>query len=250
MFGNKKTQKGPNAKSDLSVSLEELYNGASKEYTINRNVICPQCRGSGSKDGQLKVCKFCNGRGVRMQTMSMGIGFNVQMQVPCDRCGGKGKTSAGNCPFCHGNKVVPKSKTLNIVIERGMDDGKEIVFPRESEQHPDYVPGDVIFVLRLQPHSVFKRIGNNLYSDLKISLKDSILGFKKQIRHLDDHYTQIESNSIVEPFSVKIIKEEGMPVHNFPYQKGDLHVKYIIKLPTKLSDKDKDLLRKLFSLSK
>ena len=250
MWGNRKTQKGPNAQKDLPVTLEELYNGATKEFTINRNVICPQCRGSGSKDGSLKVCKFCNGKGVRMQTMSMGIGFNVQMQVPCDRCGGKGKTSAGNCGFCHGERVVPKSKTLNIVIERGMEDGREIVFQRESEQHPDYIPGDVVFNLRLQNHPIFKRVGSNLYSDLNLSLKDAILGFKKQIRHLDDHYAQIESTSIVQPFSVKIIKEEGMPTHNFPSQKGDLHVKFIVKLPTKLNDKDKELLKKIFSLGK
>lgn len=250
MWGNRKTQKGPNAQKDLPVTLEELYNGATKEFTINRNVICPQCRGSGSKDGSLKVCKFCNGKGVRMQTMSMGIGFNVQMQVPCDRCGGKGKTSAGNCVLCHGERVVPKSKTLNIVIERGMEDGREIVFQRESEQHPDYIPGDVVFNLRLQNHPIFKRVGSNLYSDLNLSLKDAILGFKKQIRHLDDHYVQIESNSIVQPFSVKIIKEEGMPMHNFPSQKGDLHVKFIIKLPTKLNEKDKEILKKLFSLGK
>lgn len=230
------------------MTLEELYNGASKEYTINRNVICPQCKGSGSKDGQLKVCKFCGGKGVRMQTMSMGIGFNVQMQVTCDRCGGRGRTSAGNCPYCHGQRVVPKAKTLNIVVERGMDDGREIVFPRESEQHPDYVPGDVIFTLRQEKHPIFNRIGNNLYMDLKISLKDAILGMKKQVKHLDEHFTEIESNSVVQPFSVKIIKEEGMPVHNFPSQKGDLHVKFVIRLPSKINEKDKELLRKIFSL--
>ena len=81
MFGNRKTQRGPNAYQELPVTLEDLYNGAKKSFTINRNVICPTCRGTGSKDGKLKICKHCNGQGVRMQTMSMGIGFNVQMQV-------------------------------------------------------------------------------------------------------------------------------------------------------------------------
>ena len=70
-----------------------------------------------------------------MQNVNMGIGFTVQMQVPCDRCGGKGKISAGNCPECYGQKVLlililvqtlAISKTLKIDIEKGMSDGQSI----------------------------------------------------------------------------------------------------------------------------
>lgn len=115
--------KGPNAAADIVVSLEELYNGAEREFSMKKKVICRRCRGSGSKDGTLKVCKHCNGRGVRMQNVNMGPGFTVQMQVHCDRCGGRGKTSAGNCPDCSGQAVVQQSKTLLIEIEKGMSDG-------------------------------------------------------------------------------------------------------------------------------
>ncbi len=170
--------------------------------------------------------------------------------MPCDRCGGKGKISAGNCPTCRGNKVTPKSKELKIEIEKGMEDGREIVFPRESEQHPDYLPGDVIFKLKLQNHAIFKRIGDHLYTDLKINLMEAVLGFKKSIKHLDNHFTEIQSSQVVQPFEVRIVKEEGMPIHGVPSQKGDMHVKQIIRLPNKINDGDKEILRKLFKLGK
>eukprot|EP00828_Plagiopyla_frontata_P020265 TRINITY_DN2588_c0_g1_i8.p2 TRINITY_DN2588_c0_g1~~TRINITY_DN2588_c0_g1_i8.p2 ORF type:complete len:185 (-),score=37.79 TRINITY_DN2588_c0_g1_i8:75-629(-) len=184
--------------------------------------------------------------------MNMGIGFNVQMQVQCERCGGKGKMAVGNCPKCSGQRVIPSQKALKIEIEKGMANNQRIVFERESEQSPDYIPGDVIFQLRTQPHSYFNRIGDNLYIDQRISLKESILGFKKQLKHLDNHYVQIESeeNDIIQPFQVKILKEEGMPVHKYPSQKGDLHTKFIVNLPTRLSSEDKDLLKQIFALDK
>ena len=143
-----------------------------------------------------------------------------------------------------------QKKTLKINIEKGMSDGQSIVFERESEQHPEYIPGDVIFKLKTTKHRTFKRISKNLYMEMKLSLKDAILGFKKEVKHLDNHFTQIESKSVVQPFSVKMIKGEGMPVHNFPSQKGDLHCKYIITLPKKLNDKQKEIAKKIFALSK
>lgn len=54
--------------------MEELYNGAEKSFNMQKKVICKKCRGTGSKDGQLKVCKACNGQGARMQNVNMGIG--------------------------------------------------------------------------------------------------------------------------------------------------------------------------------
>jgi len=56
-------RRGPNARADMKVTLEDLYNGVVKEMSIQRNILCPKCRGTGSKDGKLRLCKFCNGKG-------------------------------------------------------------------------------------------------------------------------------------------------------------------------------------------
>jgi len=244
-------RRGPNAHADISVTLEDLYRGATRDMSMQRNVICTSCRGTGAKDGQTKICQYCNGQGVRLERVSVGPGFSMQMQTTCQYCGGRGRTFAASCTKCKGRKVVPETKVLHVVIEKGMKDGQQIVFERESEQHPDYTPGDVIFTLRQQPHSRFKRIGNTLFYDCQLDLKEAILGFKKTVKHLDDHYTEISAkpNEVIQPFSVKIIKGEGMPVHNDPGTYGDMHVKFNVKLPKKLSDKDKELIKKIFATS-
>ena len=74
-----------------------------------------------------------------------------------------------------------------------MSDGDEIVFEREAEQIPDMIPGDVIFTVKQQPHNKFKRVGDNLFTDVEISLEEALLGFSKRVSHLDGHLVEISS---------------------------------------------------------
>ena len=143
--------------------------------------------------------------------------------------------SLSNCPKCRGRKVVPDSKVLNVVIEKGMRNKQTIVFERESEQSPDYIPGDVIFTLRLLKHKRFKRIGDNLYTTQKINLRNSIMGFSKRLQHLDGHYLEFTEKGVVQPFQVQMIEDEGMPKHQFPSEAGKLHLKFIVNLPDEIS---------------
>ena len=76
-----------------------------------------------------------------------------------------------------------------------MADGNEIVFEREAEQIPDMIPGDVIFTIKQTPHPKFKRVGDNLFTDINISLEEALLGFKKRIGHLDGHLVEFSSKS-------------------------------------------------------
>jgi len=241
-------RRGPSVKADVRVSLEELYVGGGRDMSFQRNSICPSCRGTGAKDGKTTTCSSCGGKGMKLERVQMGIGFTMQMQTHCNQCGGTGKTHAEACPHCRGRKVIPETKELKIVIEKGMKDGQQIVFQRESEQHPDHTPGDVIITLRQDPHPRFKRVGNNLYYDCPITLKEALLGVSKTVRHLDHHFTEIATKEVVQPFFVKVIKNQGMPVHNEPDTFGDLHVKFKVDLPRRLTEEDKVLLNKIFAL--
>jgi DnaJ-related protein SCJ1 len=82
-------RQGPNYRFELEVDLEDVYKGILKETTIRRNEICKKCKGTGAKDKKTVPCKACGGKGVRLQNVG-GFGFNMQMQVQCDRCGGRG----------------------------------------------------------------------------------------------------------------------------------------------------------------
>jgi DnaJ-related protein SCJ1 len=120
-----------------------------------------------------------------------------------------------------------------------MKDGDEIVFEREAEQIPDMIPGDVIFTVKQHPHKTFKRVGDNLYVDLSISLEEALLGFSKRISHLDGHLVEIRSaeNEVQQPFAWKVIKSEGMPKRNVYSEFGDLHAKMNIQFPKTLTEK-------------
>ncbi|CAI5744698.1 unnamed protein product [Peronospora destructor] len=193
-FGGGGKQRGPDAGVDVSVTLEELYNGAEKQAQFARNVICRKCRGTGAKGG---------------------------------------------------HKVVKEKKVLTAEIERGMPSTHEIVFERESEQRPGMVPGNVVFRLQQVPHNRFRRAGDDLHYDLKISLEEALLGYKKPMKHLDDRTVVLSNLHVTTPFEVRIVEDEGMPVHNYPSQLGNLHVHHEIRFPTKLSTKQKELVKKL-----
>lgn len=246
MWGNRR--RGHSVRAETSVTLEEFYNGGAREISFRKNIICPHCRGTGAKDGKTATCPDCQGRGVKLEKVQVGAGFTMQMQTHCNKCRGTGKAFAEVCPKCNGNRVVPTTKELRVEIEKGMRDGQQVVFERESEQHPDYTPGDVIVILKQEPHPRFKRIGNNLYHDCPLTMREALLGFRKTVRHLDHHYTEIAMQDIAQPFSVKVIKGQGMPVHGDSDTFGDMHVKFKVSLPRQLSDDDKDLVRRIFDL--
>lgn len=239
-------RKGPDYRMEMAVGLEDLYNGGNHKFKISRKVICKKCKGSGAKGGETHTCPHCQGRGQVMSIQSLGPGFNVQMQTPCDKCGGRGKTFKHACPFCKGTKVVQEDKELELTIEKGMKDGEEIVFPRMSEQQPDVVPGDVIVKLRTNKHNRFIRDGDNLRMDHTLSLKEALLGYSFSFTHLDGRTVKLSSTTVTPPEFVREVKNEGFPLHGTPSEKGSLFVKFNIKFPPSLTQDQIKAIKQLF----
>jgi DnaJ-related protein SCJ1 len=237
--------RGQDAYMDIPVTLEELYNGASRSTVLSRNVICRKCRGTGAKGGKTKKCKACNGQGVQLVNRQMGPGFTVQMQQQCSKCGGKGTVFKTKCPVCSGNKIVPEEKTLEPIIERGMSDGEEIRFEKQSEQRPGMTPGDVVFKLKQKKHAMFTRSGNDLNMEMHITLQEALLGFSKEITHLDGHHVEIASSDITIPFQINKIQGEGMPLKDYSSEFGNLKVKFIVDFPKSLTNEQKEQIKSL-----
>ncbi|ORX86263.1 heat shock protein DnaJ family protein [Anaeromyces robustus] len=241
-------RKGPEINIDLEVSLEDLYMGAYIDADVKKQVICPYCRGSGAaSQDDVHICPSCKGTGKRMIRQMLGPGIYQQVQTVCDACGGKGKTIKRKCPHCKGEKVVSGGDTISITIEKGMSDGHRIVFEREGDQHPDVTPGDIIFTIRTIPHPLFTRKGNNLYVKIAITLADALLGFEKEIHHLDGHVVELKRTGITPPGFVQEIYDEGMPLHEFPSEQGKLYIEYVVAFPTELSEEQKEVIKNNFS---
>lgn len=155
-FGGK--QRNQDMQATVPVSLEDLYNGREMNFSINRQELCEHCHGTGADDPEhVHTCPVCKGSGVILQRVQLAPGFVQQVQQPCRKCGGKGKTYDKPCHVCHGNKLVTKPHMISVEIERGMKDGEQITFEHEGNQHPDLDPGHVIIVLRREAPSVHAR---------------------------------------------------------------------------------------------
>ena len=129
-----------------------------------------------------------------------------------------------------------------------MQNEEKITFAREGQQQPDVIPGDVIFVLKQKHHKTYNRVGNDLYREMKITLQESILGFSKKIKTLDKReiYVRSNPNELIKPFSWMIIEGEGMPIKDDPNDRGDLHIKFIVDFPEKLTQKQKEAIKQIF----
>jgi len=154
MFGgsDRGERRGKDVGHTLTVSLDDLYNGKDKKLSLNKQVICSKCNGSGSKKaGKSTVCQECNGRGVKVIIRQLGPGMIQQMQTACSNCKGEGTAvdPKDRCPSCNGNRVVSEKKILEVHVDKGMKHGDKITFSREGDQHPDIkIPGDVVIILQ------------------------------------------------------------------------------------------------------
>ena len=203
-FGGGGRQAGPRKTKDLvhrvSVSLEDLYKGKTTKLSLSRSIICTKCKGKGGKDGAVRQCPTCNGRGIKLTLRQMGPMIQ-QIQSPCDECSATGEiiNAKDRCSNCKGKKVVPDKKVLEVHIDKGMKGGQTIDFRGESDQSPVAEPGDVVIVIEEKPHERFRRQTNDLITDIEIDLLTALAGGQFAIRHLDDRalIVKIEPGEVV-----------------------------------------------------
>lgn len=221
----------------LKVSLEELYNGTTRQLALNKNVICVKCNGKGGKDGAVQSCNGCHGNGVKVIVRQLGPGMIQQMQTVCPDCSGKGEIirEKDRCRQCMGKKVVRERKILDVHIDKGMKDGQKITFSGEGDQDPEIEPGDIVIVLDEKEHPVFKRNGLDLAMEMNVKLVEALCGFEKAVTTLDNRTLIVQSfiGDIIKPRDVKCVLNEGMPVLRDPYSKGRLIVQFNVEFPQK-----------------
>lgn len=235
--GHEGPRRGRDMVHPLKVSLEELYNGATRQLALNKNVICAKCNGKGGKDGAVQTCNGCHGNGVKVIVRQLQPGMIQQMQTVCPDCHGKGDIirEKDRCRQCMGKKVVRERKILEVHITKGMKDGQKITFSGEGDQDPEIEPGDIVIILDEKEHPVYKRNGSDLAIEMNIKLVEALCGFEKLITTLDNRTLIVQSfiGDIIKPRDVKCIMGEGMPLLRDPFSKGKLIVQFNVEFPEK-----------------
>ncbi len=236
--GNGGRPRGPRRTEDMSftlqVTLEELYKGKTAKISVQRKVICSKCSGRGGKEGAVKSCASCHGRGIKTVLRQMGP-LVQQMQQTCPDCEDEGEIirAADRCGGCNGRKTLTEKKVHEIHIEAGMRSGQKIRLGGEADQAPGCQAGDIIVTVVEKEHGFFKRQDRDLHCKVSIDLITALVGGRVTIKHLDDRV--LEANllpgQVIRPDDVRILRNEGMPAHRQPFSRGDLFVRFDMTFP-------------------
>lgn len=242
MFGggrSSRRRRGADLRYVVELSLEEAVNGVKKEITFTAPAPCETCNGKGTKNPEdVVTCTTCGGHGVvRMQQ-----GF-FAVQQTCPHCGGSGKQIKNPCGDCHGSGVKDKSRTLEVTIPAGVDNGDRVRLSGEGEAIQGGESGDLYVEIRVKEHDKFVRNGADLHLDVPISFADAALGREVEVPTLDGRIN-LRIPEGTQSHKIFRIKGKGVtPVRES--MKGDLLCRVIVETPTNLSSEQKDLLRQL-----
>ncbi|KAJ6688976.1 hypothetical protein OIU85_005401 [Salix viminalis] len=138
---------------------------------------------------------------------------------------------------------------LKIDIKPGWKKGTKITFPEKGNQEPGTIPADLIFVVDEKPHPVFKRDGNDLVINQKMSLLEALTGKTIELTALDGRYLTLPVTDIIKPGHEVLISDEGMPVSKEPNKRGNLIIKFDITFPSRLTAEQRSDLRKTLGAS-
>ena len=232
--------RGSDLRYDLSISLEEAYNGKKQDIKFSTSEKCDTCSGSGSKPGhEAGSCSMCGGHG---QVRSSQGFFTVQQT--CPQCSGSGEMITNPCGSCGGEGKKQASKRLSVTIPKGVDDGTRIRLAGKGEAGSRGAGnGDLYLFINVYSHDLFKRSDENLFYEYPISIADAALGTFIEIPTIDGGKAKIKIPNGTQSGKQFRLRGKGMP-----YMRGsgtgDLYVQVKTEVPVSLNKEQKDLLEK------
>ena len=254
-FGGSTRTRNPNAPikgNDINVtiglSFMEAAKGCKQQITIKRLEKCETCGGTGAKKGTTpETCSECGGTGqVRVQQRTpIGV---IQTTRTCSKCSGKGKVIKETCSDCNGMGRVRRSRTLEVSVPAGIDDGQAFVLRGQGDQGVNGGPsGDVNVMVTIRPDTLFERDGFDVWCDIPITFSQAVLGDEIVVPTIDGKvkYNVPEGTQSGTVFR---LRNKGIQYVN-GRGRGDQYVKVNIEVPRNLTGKQKEALKKFEELS-
>lgn len=241
----KNFKKGNNIKINLEINLEDTLKGIKKEINLAKYIICERCQGKGAEPGsKTNQCFSCRGTGEVQEVKRTFLGSFTKWTV-CPECKGEGQKPEKPCNVCKGEGRVSSKENINLIIPAGIDSGQILKIEGKGEAgKKGGKPGDLFIQIKIKPHPVFLRRGDDLIVLKDISLSQAALGDKIKISTLEGKEIFIEIPAGTEHNKVIKIASKGIP-HFSGFGKGNLYVKINIKVPKRLTKKQKMLLNEL-----
>lgn len=241
---SKRQSRGRDMEMALNLSFMEAAFGLEKEISFGKNVTCSRCHGDGAEPGaKVDTCKTCNGSG-RVTKIQRTILGNIQAQTTCSTCGGEGKIYIQKCTKCSGSGVHHETVKIKVRIPAGINDNESIRLTGQAEAGEKGAPaGDLYLRVSVSTHKKFIREGYDIKTEEKISIKQAILGDKIDIETI--HGTmKLKIPEGTQSGTIFKLKEKGVTKLN-NRGVGDQYIKVIVKIPSTVNKKQKQLLEEL-----
>lgn len=223
---------------EVVIDLKDAYFGTTHTVKFSTNVECEKCHGNGTADGKpAPTCTRCGGTGY----IHTRQGF-FAMEAPCPDCNGLGHKIDSKCSECDGTGTVHKSRTLDVKIPAGVQDGTRLRLAGQGEAGANGAPaGDFYLDVRVRPDKRFERVGADLILRMDVPFTTLALGGEIEVQTIDDKTLSVKVPSGTQVGERLRVRGHGMPTGRAS-SFGDLYIEIAIRIPTKLSDEQKKLL--------
>lgn len=239
---------------EIDVTLSEVFNGGKREISYNKKTKCNECHGSGlGKDGKIETCPHCNGTGRIRNMQRHGYQTIIQESV-CHHCHGQGKTIINPCSKCYGTGLMDVTVTDAIYIPIGIYDGVTIAVRgagcEASSERGETQNGDLYVTFNEVPHAVFARHGNDIVSEVELSICDAMCGCDVTVDCIDDTKVKFKLPKITKEGRSFRFSNKGLKDYNNKNLRGDHIVVIKYKYPTEISEEQEKLLKEFDKLEK
>lgn len=241
-------QSGPRRGDDhlmhLNVDFMEAIKGVKKEIKVTYDAQCPHCHGSGAKTpNDVQTCSYCNGTGTVSQKQQSPFGTFVT-QTTCPHCNGTGKEIKVKCPDCGGKGYVTKTVNVELDVPAGINDGQQLrVAGKGGRGTNGGSNGDLFVEIHIKNNTEFVREGKNIYLTVPISSIDATLGCEIDVPTVQGDVTVKIAPGTQSGTTLRLKGKGVKNVRGSDY--GDQFLKIEVKIPTKLSSKEKELYEQL-----
>ena len=236
-------QRGSDLRYDLQIRLEEAAFGCEKEIEISKPDACHKCNGSGAEPGsKVTTCPTCHGRGQVIASR----GF-FQVAQTCPRCRGTGQSIANPCKTCGGEGRVEGRSRIKLKIPAGIEDGSRLRSSRNGEAGlRGGPPGDLYVIIHIKEHAVFERDEDNLYCEVPLRFSTAALGGEVNVPTLEGK-ASLKIPAGTQGGTLFKLRGKGIPRLNTG-QRGDLLVRVMVEVPTKLDSEQRKKLEEFAEL--
>ncbi|WP_067804798.1 molecular chaperone DnaJ [Actinomadura formosensis] len=238
--GTRRARRGADVETEVTLSFGRAMNGVTVPIKLTSEAACNSCRGTGAKAGTVpRVCPNCEGTG--HETRNLG---NFGFQEPCKECHGRGLVVDDPCLVCHGSGRATGTRTIQARIPAGVADGQKIRLKGKGAPGENGGPaGDLYVNIKVLPHKVFGRSGDNLTLTVPVTFPEAALGAEIRVPTFQGQPVTLklpEGTPNGRKFRVK-----GRGATRRDGTKGDLLVTVDVHVPQKLDERSREALAAL-----